>query len=106
MTLIPFQFTLQQRTSEAVTGRAFGTVSSLASTATLIGPLLGGSLVTAFGPKSAFIVSGSLTFLVRYVQYPIMPYAVVLAVATAVLSPLLVCVYGMSRAAMGGSERG
>ncbi|MCH1639779.1 MFS transporter [Paenibacillus timonensis] len=60
MTFIPFQVMLQQRTPEAVTGRVFGTVSSLTSTATLIGPLFGGSLVTAFGPEPAFILSGCL----------------------------------------------
>lgn len=60
MTFIPFQVMLQQRTPVAVTGRVFGTVSSLTSTATLIGPLFGGSLVTAFGPEPAFILSGCL----------------------------------------------
>ncbi|WP_059042551.1 MFS transporter [Paenibacillus rubinfantis] len=67
MTFIPFQVLLQQRTPEAVTGRVFGTVSSLTSTATLIGPLFGGSLVTAFGPEPAFILSGCLMASIGFV---------------------------------------
>ncbi len=73
MTFIPFQVTLQQRTPEAVTGRVFGTVSSLTSTATLIGPLFGGSLVTAFGPEPAFIVSGSLMAVIGFLLLSIAP---------------------------------
>lgn len=73
MTFIPFQVTLQQRTPEAVTGRVFGTVSSLTSTATLIGPLFGGSLVTAFGPEPAFILSGSLMAVMGFLLLSIAP---------------------------------
>ncbi|MNN29531.1 enterobactin exporter EntS [compost metagenome] len=73
MTFIPFQVMLQQRTPEAVTGRVFGTVSSLTSTATLIGPLFGGSLVTAFGPEPAFILSGCLMAAIGFLLLTIAP---------------------------------
>lgn len=60
LTFIPFQVTLQQRTPEALTGRVFGTVTSVTSAASVIGPLCGGYLVTMFGPEPAYILSGSL----------------------------------------------
>ncbi|MBU5673538.1 MFS transporter [Paenibacillus brevis] len=60
LTFIPFQVTLQQRTPEAMTGRVFGTVSSVTSAAAVIGPLCGGYLVTMFGPEPAYILSGGL----------------------------------------------
>ncbi|MFD1954080.1 MFS transporter [Paenibacillus thailandensis] len=58
MTFLPFQITLQQETPVHQTGRVFGTVSSLTSTATLLGPLLGGLFVTSFGAAPAFLLSG------------------------------------------------
>ncbi|HEY4391931.1 MAG TPA: MFS transporter [Paenibacillus sp.] len=64
MTFIPFQVMLQQRTPEALIGRVFGTVTSVTSTAALIGPVVGGYLVTTFGPQIAFIISGSLVALI------------------------------------------
>lgn len=73
MTFIPFQVMLQQRTPEAMTGRVFGTVSSLTSTATLIGPLFGGSLVTAFGPEPAFILSGCLMAVIGFLLLAFAP---------------------------------
>ncbi|MUT68004.1 MFS transporter [Paenibacillus sp. NEAU-GSW1] len=67
LTVIPFQVTLQQRTPEAYTGRVTGTVTSLTSMATVIGPLYGGLLVTAFGPAPAFIFSGTGILIVALV---------------------------------------
>ncbi len=64
MTFIPFQVTLQQRTPESLTGRVFGTVTSITSAAAVIGPLVGGFLVTVFGPAPAFILSGGLVALI------------------------------------------
>lgn len=63
MAFIPFQTMLQLRTPVTLTGRVFGTVNSLTSVAVILGPVLGGVLVTAYGPNLAFIVSGSLMFL-------------------------------------------
>lgn len=60
LTFIPFQIALQKRTPEAMTGRVFGTVSSVTSAAAVIGPLCGGYLVTMFGPESAYMLSGGL----------------------------------------------
>ncbi|GGH38317.1 MFS transporter [Paenibacillus segetis] len=60
LVFIPFQVMLQKRTPESLTGRVFGTVTSLTSTASILGPICGGLLVTTFGPAPAFIVSGSL----------------------------------------------
>lgn len=64
MALIPFQVVLQQRTPETLTGRVFGTVTSITSAASVIGPMVGASLVTAFGPQPAFMLSGSLMALI------------------------------------------
>lgn len=63
MTFLPFQITLQQQTPEHQTGRVFGTVSSLTSSATLLGPLMGGLFVTSFGSAIAFMLSGVLVAL-------------------------------------------
>ncbi|GGA32662.1 MFS transporter [Paenibacillus physcomitrellae] len=60
MTFIPFQTELQKRTPERLTGRVFGTVNSILSSASLIGPLVGGYLVTSFGAFVAFKISGGL----------------------------------------------
>lgn len=60
MILIPFNTTLQQKTPERMIGRVFGTVTSITSAASVLGPVLGGALVTAFGPAPAFMLSGGL----------------------------------------------
>ncbi|MEF2966170.1 MFS transporter [Paenibacillus sp. M1] len=73
MTFIPFQVVLQQRTPEALTGRVFGTVSSVTSVSSVIGPLFGGYLVTAFGPSPAFILSGGLMALIGMLLLLFMP---------------------------------
>jgi predicted MFS family arabinose efflux permease len=38
-------------------------VNSLTSTAVILGPVLGGAMVTTYGPEMAFVVSGSLMFM-------------------------------------------
>lgn len=63
MAFIPFQTMLQLRTPATLTGRVFGTVNSLTSAAVIVGPIVGGALVTAYGADLAFIVSGSLMFI-------------------------------------------
>ncbi|SDG43753.1 Predicted arabinose efflux permease, MFS family [Fontibacillus panacisegetis] len=60
MTFVPFNVMLQQKTPEAMIGRVFGTVTSITSAASVLGPVFGGTLVTAFGPAPAFIISGGL----------------------------------------------
>ncbi|MNP06637.1 enterobactin exporter EntS [compost metagenome] len=60
MTFVPFNVMLQQKTPEAMIGRVFGTVTSITSAASVLGPVFGGMLVTAFGPSPAFMLSGGL----------------------------------------------
>ncbi|MEW4369488.1 MFS transporter [Paenibacillus kandeliae] len=61
---IPFQVLLQQHTPVHMTGRVFGTVSSLTSASSAIGPLLGGLLVTSAGVTPAFVLAGLLLALI------------------------------------------
>lgn len=63
LVFIPFYAMLQRRTPEAYTGRVFGTVNSLTSAAVILGPVVGGALVTASGPVPAFVLSGVLAAL-------------------------------------------
>ncbi|WP_339292365.1 MFS transporter [Paenibacillus sp. FSL W8-0187] len=56
--LVPFQMLLMKRTPEHMTSRVFGTVNSLTSGAAIIGPTLGGALVTGLGPVPTYIVAG------------------------------------------------
>lgn len=56
--LIPFQMLAMKRTPEHLTSRVFGTIGSMTSAAVIVGPLLGGLMVTYFGPVATFIVSG------------------------------------------------
>lgn len=61
LSFIPFNSMLQKRTPAEYTGRVFGTIGSLTSAAVILGPVAGGTLVTASGPVPAFILSGTLT---------------------------------------------
>lgn len=56
--LVPFQMLLMKRAPEHMTSRVFGTVNSLTSGAAIIGPTLGGALVTGLGPVPTYIVAG------------------------------------------------
>lgn len=67
LVFIPFQVMLQKRTPESLTGRVFGTVTSLTSTAAVLGPICGGFLVTTFGPAPAFMLSGCLMIVIGLV---------------------------------------
>ncbi|MCI3926913.1 MFS transporter [Paenibacillus sp. TRM 82003] len=57
---IPFQAEAQRSTPETHSGRVFGTVGSLTTLATLVGPVAGGVLSTAFGVVPAFLVAGGM----------------------------------------------
>jgi MFS family permease len=57
---IPFQAAMQKRTPVEMTGRVFGTVSSLTTLSSLAGPLVGGIVVTWFGVASTYVASGGL----------------------------------------------
>lgn len=58
--IVPFQILLQEQTPESMTGRVFGTVGSIMTASNIMGPVVGGFLVTSFGVIPAFISSGIL----------------------------------------------
>ncbi|WLR42016.1 MFS transporter [Bacillus carboniphilus] len=60
LVFIPFQASVQIKTPTNLTGRVFGVINSVSTTATIVGPLLGGILVTVIGIIPTFILTGSL----------------------------------------------
>ncbi|MHA7580872.1 MFS transporter [Paenibacillus vandeheii] len=58
--IVPFQILLQEQTPESMTGRVFGTVGSIMTASNIMGPVVGGFLVTSFGVIPAFVCSGIL----------------------------------------------
>lgn len=64
LVFIPFQSTAQQNTPSHLTGRVFGTVGSLTTGASLLGPAVGGILVTAIGVVAAYLVTASALILI------------------------------------------
>ncbi|PQP83526.1 MFS transporter [Paenibacillus sp. PCH8] len=58
--VVPFQILLQEQTPEAMTGRVFGTVGSVMTASNIMGPVVGGFVVTSFGVVPAFVFSGLL----------------------------------------------
>lgn len=56
--LVPFQMLLMKRTPEHMTSRVFGTVNSLTSGAAIVGPTIGGALITGIGAVPTYIVAG------------------------------------------------
>ncbi|MCA1064012.1 MFS transporter [Rossellomorea sp. AcN35-11] len=65
---IPFQAATQEKTPVHMTGRVFGVVNSVTTTATIIGPLAGGALATVIGIIPSFIVTGSLLIILFLVS--------------------------------------
>ncbi|MBM6386072.1 MULTISPECIES: MFS transporter [unclassified Paenibacillus] len=65
--VVPFQILLQEQTPEAMTGRVFGTVGSVMTASNIMGPVVGGFLVTSFGVIPAFVCSGILMTLLGLV---------------------------------------
>ncbi|WP_026695130.1 MFS transporter [Peribacillus kribbensis] len=61
---IPFNVLAQKSAPVHMSGRVFGTINSVTSSAAVIGMLLGGILVEAAGIKAAFILSGSMLVLI------------------------------------------
>ena len=66
---IPFQATLQLDTPVHMTGRVFGVVNSVTTTATIIGPLLGGWIATEFGIIPTFILTASLLLVLSVIGF-------------------------------------
>ncbi|WP_228550186.1 MFS transporter [Salinibacillus xinjiangensis] len=64
---VPFQATAQVETSVNMTGRVFGVINSVMTTATIIGPLLGGWLATVIGIIPTFTITSGLLVLVSII---------------------------------------
>ncbi|WP_273834330.1 MFS transporter [Guptibacillus sedimenti] len=60
---VPFQANVQVDTPVHMTGRVFGVINSVTTTATIIGPLLGGWLSTIIGVIPTFLITASLLVL-------------------------------------------
>ena len=58
ITFIPFQAAAQQNTPAELTGRVFGAIGSLTTAAALLGPALGGVIVTLAGVVNAYLATG------------------------------------------------
>jgi MFS family permease len=67
LVFIPFQAAVQTDTPVHMTGRVFGVLNSVTTTATIIGPLAGGLLATLLGVIPTFIITGLLLVAVSIV---------------------------------------
>lgn len=63
----PFQAAVQTETPVHMTGRVFGVLNSVTTTATIIGPLAGGLLATVLGVIPTFVITGLLLVAVSIV---------------------------------------
>ncbi|WP_246206675.1 MFS transporter [Virgibacillus ihumii] len=66
---VPFQATVQVDTPVNMTGRVFGVINSVMTTATIIGPLLGGWMATVLGVIPTFIITAGMLVLVSLIGY-------------------------------------
>ncbi|MBT2678549.1 MFS transporter [Bacillus sp. ISL-35] len=64
---IPFQAAVQTETPVHMTGRVFGVLNSVTTTATIIGPLAGGLLATVLGVIPTFVITGFLLIAVSII---------------------------------------
>ncbi|MFF3024670.1 MFS transporter [Gottfriedia sp. NPDC057948] len=69
LVFVPFQASVQVDTPVELTGRVFGVIGSVTTTATIIGPLLGGWLSTVIGVIPTFIISASLLVFVSIIGF-------------------------------------
>jgi MFS family permease len=69
LVFIPFQASVQIETPVHMTGRVFGVINSVTTTATIIGPLLGGWLSTILGVVPTFMITASLLVLVSLIGF-------------------------------------
>jgi len=67
--LVPYQAYIQAITPVQLTGRVFGVINSVTTTATIIGPLLGGWLSTILGVYITFLVSACLLILASIIGW-------------------------------------
>ncbi|MFC4558334.1 MFS transporter [Virgibacillus kekensis] len=66
---VPFQATVQVETPVNMTGRVFGVINSVMTTATIIGPLLGGWMAIVIGVIPAFTITAGLLILVSLIGF-------------------------------------
>ncbi|GEN53191.1 MFS transporter [Halobacillus faecis] len=66
---VPFQATVQVNTPVHMTGRVFGVINSVMTTATIIGPLVGGWIATMIGVIPTFTITASLLVLVSVIGF-------------------------------------
>ncbi|SDN82545.1 MFS transporter [Halobacillus aidingensis] len=66
---VPFQATVQVNTPVHMTGRVFGVINSVMTTATIIGPLVGGWIATMIGVIPTFTIAASLLVCVSIVGF-------------------------------------
>lgn len=66
---VPFHATVQIDTPVHMTGRIFGVINSVMTTATIIGPLVGGLLATVIGIIPTFIITSGLLVLLALAGY-------------------------------------
>ncbi|MBY0095442.1 MFS transporter [Mesobacillus maritimus] len=69
LVFVPFQTAVQLETPVHLTGRVFGVINSVTTTATIIGPLLGGYLATVLGVVPTFIITASLLIVAAVIGY-------------------------------------
>jgi MFS family permease len=69
MAMIPFEVMAQKSTPTHFTGRVFGVIGSVVTTATVLGMFGGGLISEAFGVVFTYILSGSLLVLVGIIVY-------------------------------------
>ncbi|MBM7622459.1 MFS family permease [Bacillus tianshenii] len=69
LVFIPFQASVQTGTPVHMTGRVFGVINSVTTTATIIGPLLGGWLSTVIGVIPTFLITATLLIVISAVGY-------------------------------------
>ncbi|MFD0048088.1 MFS transporter [Actinomycetes bacterium NPDC127524] len=69
LVFVPFQASVQIETPVHLTGRVFGVINSVTTTATIIGPLLGGWLSTFLGVAPSFMITASLLVLVSLIGF-------------------------------------
>ena len=67
LVFIPFQAAVQTETPVHMTGRVFGVLNSITTTATIIGPLAGGLLVTILGVIPTFVITGLLLVVISII---------------------------------------
>lgn len=64
LVFIPFQAAVQTDTPVHMTGRVFGVINSVTTTATIIGPLIGGWLATVIGVIPTFLITSTLLIII------------------------------------------